>query len=255
MCLILLSLQQHAEYPLVLAANRDEFHQRPTQTAHFWDDTPQVLGGRDRQEGGTWLGISRQGRIAAVTNIRAPGSNNTSAKSRGKLTRDFLAGEETPEEYYEKILPELDQFNGFNLIFADARNLYYLTNEDNRLLRLETGLYGLSNAGLDTPWPKVRESKQEFQSLLQPEPDVPGIIAMLGDQSQAPDEQLPDTGIGLEWERLLSSRFISTPEYGTRATTVLTVSGQRTVNFREQNYAAAGYKEDLLEYCLTITTE
>lgn len=254
MCLILLSFQQHSEFPLVLAANRDEFYRRPSQTAHFWDKSPQVLGGRDLEQGGTWLGISRQGRIAAVTNIRAPNSNNTSAKSRGKLTRDFLTGEETPAQYYKKIQPELDQYNGFNLIFGDAANLYYLSSDDGELVRLEAGLYGLSNAGLDTPWPKVREAKQAFQHLLQPVPDVTGIVAMLGDGSRAADEQLPDTGIGLEWERILSSRFIHTPDYGTRATTVLSVSRHGSVHFYEQNFLANGNQGEVQAYRFNISS-
>jgi uncharacterized protein with NRDE domain len=255
MCLILLSLEQHAEHPLVLAANRDEFYRRPSHPAQFWDESPQVLGGRDLEQGGTWLGVSRHGRIAAVTNIRAPSSSTTSAKSRGKLTRDFLAGEETPAQYYKKIRPGLDRYNGFNLIFGDAANLYYLSSDDGELVRLEAGLYGLSNAGLDTPWPKVRDAKQAFQHLLQPAPDVPGIIAMLGDRRRATDQQLPNTGVGLEWERILSSRFIHTPDYGTRATTILSITRHGSVHFYEQSFLASGRADEMQEYRFNITAQ
>ena len=241
MCLILFSYQQHPEYPLVLAANRDEFYNRPTRRAQFWDEHPDLLAGQDLDQGGTWLGVTRQGRIAAITNIRNPAAVKLSGSSRGELTREFLTGEEPPADYLKKITGVKKQYNGFNLIAGTIDNLYYLSSRSTVPNQLDPGLYGLSNAELDTPWPKVETGKAALAEILSsPSPSVEAIMRLLTDSRQAPDHDLPDTGVGISMERTLSSRFITAKDYGTRACTLILVNNQGDTLFYERNYSGPG---------------
>ena len=241
MCLILFSYQQHPEYPLVLAANRDEFYNRPTRRAQFWDEHPDLLAGQDLDQGGTWLGVTRQGRIAAITNIRNPAAVKLSGSSRGELTREFLTGEEPPADYLKKITGVKKQYNGFNLIAGTIDNLYYLSSRSTAPNQLDPGLYGLSNAELDTPWPKVETGKAALAEILSsPSPSVEAIMRLLTDSRQAPDHDLPDTGVGISMERTLSSRFITAKDYGTRACTLILVNNQGDTLFYERNYSGPG---------------
>ena len=235
MCLILLSYKMHPFYPLILAANRDEFYDRPTMPAGFWEDRPDVLAGKDLKEGGTWLGITRKGRMAALTNYRDPFSLKLNAPSRGWLIKDFLCGQEAPDLYLERLAGQADRYNGFSLILGDPSRLYYFSNR-NGLVLLSPGLYGLSNRLLDTAWPKVQRGKENFATLLsQRERPVPeDLFALLTDQSKPDDHELPDTGIGWEWERILSSIFISSPVYGTRSSSLLMIDQRRRVTFMER---------------------
>jgi uncharacterized protein with NRDE domain len=225
----------HPFYPLILAANRDEFYDRPTMPAGFWEDRPDVLAGKDLKEGGTWLGITRKGRMAALTNYRDPFSLKVSAPSRGWLIKDFLCGQEAPDLYLERLAGQADRYNGFSLILGDPSRLYYFSNR-NGLALLSPGLYGLSNRLLDTAWPKVQRGKENFATLLsQRERPVPeDLFALLTDQSKPDDHELPDTGIGWEWERILSSIFISSPIYGTRSSSLLMIDQRRRVTFMER---------------------
>ncbi len=242
MCLILLSFKQHSRYPLILAANRDEFYERPSAPVTFWDDVPDILAGRDMKEGGTWLGITRKGRIAAVTNYRDPASIKDGAPSRGWLVRDYLSGTVDPATYLEKIARRADRYNAFNLIAGDASRLFYFSNRDVssrvRVMELTPGLYGLSNHLLDTSWPKVERGKTAFGSLLagKEKPDPEEIFSILSDRSRPDDDRLPDTGVGLEWERILSAMFIVSPVYGTRSSTVLMIDRKNRVILTERVY-------------------
>ncbi len=241
MCLILFSYQQHPEYPLVLAANRDEFYNRPTRRAQFWDEHPDLLAGQDLDQGGTWLGVTRQGRIAAITNIRNPAAVKLSGSSRGELTREFLTGEEPPADYLKKITDVKKQYNGFNLIAGTIDNLYYLSSRSTAPNQLDPGLYGLSNAELDTPWPKVETGKAALAKILSAtSPSVEAIMRLLTDSRQAPDHDLPDTGVGISMERTLSSRFITAKDYGTRACTLILVNNRGDTLFYERNYSGPG---------------
>ena len=219
MCLILVAWQCHPAFPLVVAANRDEFYQRPTVAAGPWPDHPDLWGGRDLEAGGTWLAVRGDGRFAAVTNVREPGVPQ-GALSRGTLPRDFLLGDEPPGAFAEA-LAGLDH-SGYNLVLADREDLWWCSNRAPGPQRLGPGLYGLSNRLLDSPWPKVVKAKARFREALEALPDLEPCFDLLADPAPAPDADLPDTGVPLEWERLLSSVFIHAPTYGTRASTVLT---------------------------------
>ncbi len=238
MCLILFAWRNHPRYDLIVAANRDEFHERPTAAAEPWEEAPHVLAGRDLRSGGTWLGISTSGRFAAVTNYRDPASLKTDAPSRGGLASEFLLGAEPPGAYLDRIAPSADRYNGFSLLVGDRDSLHYYSNRGGTL-ELKTGIYGLSNRLLDTDWEKVTGGKKDFAGALAgKEPDVEDIFRVLADRRPAPDDRLPDTGVGTEWERLLSSRFIASPQYGTRSSTVVLVDGNGRIRFIERSFDA-----------------
>jgi len=229
MCLIVFAWQLIPACPLVLAANRDEFFERPTRAASWWEDAPNVFAGRDLQAGGTWLGTDKQGRFAALTNVRNGSAPRAEARSRGALVSDFLRGDLSAQDYLQKLRATAGEYNGFNLLLGDASSAWWFSNHAEHAERsLEPGIYGLSNGALDTPWPKVLRAKAQFASLLcQGAPDE-AYFEMLSDSTQASDGRLPDTGVSLEWERLLSPIYIESPAYGTRASTLLRVhaSGQ-----------------------------
>lgn len=243
MCLILLAWRAHRRYPLVVAANRDEFFVRPTAPARFWDDAPQVLAGRDLEAGGAWLGITRGGRFAALTNFRDPERNRPGAPSRGELVASFLRGSESPSAYLEQIAPRAGEYNGFNLLVGKAREMRYFSNvseESAHIGALPPGIYGLSNHLLDTPWPKVARGKSALAAALDALPDTGPLFDLLRDEQPAPDEELPRTGVSLDWERLLSAAFIRSPTYGTRSSTVVLRDRAGWTNFTEQTWNADG---------------
>ncbi len=237
MCLILFAYGIHPRYRLILAANRDEFYARPSAAAAFWDDAPNLLAGRDLQDGGTWLGITRRGRFAALTNYRDPASLRAEAPSRGRLVGDYLRGRAAPADYLDEIRSGAHAYNGFNLLVGDAHSLHWFSNRG-RSVSLSPGLYGLSNHLLDTPWPKVERGKAGLAALLDRggDPEAEDMLTLLADRTRPADADLPDTGVGLEWERVLSSIFITSPVYGTRSSTVLKVGRNGDVAFWERNY-------------------
>jgi uncharacterized protein with NRDE domain len=241
MCLILFSHKQHPHCPLVIAANRDEFYNRGSSPAVFWEDEPGLLAGRDLVAGGTWFGVTRSGRIAAITNYREPGFHRMEAPSRGALVAGYLSSAEAPEEYLKKLEPEADRYNGFSLIVGEPGNLFYFSNRREGFERLAPGLYGLSNHLLDAAWPKVERGKQALAGILASgrDPDPEELFQVLADRWRPPDDRLPRTGVGLEWERILSSLFITSPVYGTRSSTVLLVQGEGRVTFVEKVFNSA----------------
>lgn len=228
MCLIVFAWQVVPGRPLILAGNRDEFFERPSAAAGWWEDHPQVFAGRDLQGGGTWLGVTREGRFAGLTNIRAPTERRTEVRSRGMLVADYLCGQTTPEAYITDISANADTYNGFNLIVGTPDKLIWYSNRDHQDARnghaLTPGVYGLSNDRLDTPWPKVVKAKAQFASLLCLGAPQDAYFDMLTDTSRPSDCRLPKTGVGIEWERILSSVCIVSPTYGTRVSSVLEVS-------------------------------
>jgi len=243
MCLLLIAHRVHPKYPLVLAANRDEFYVRPTDPLAFWPGEPHVLAGRDLQGGGTWLGITRKGRLAAVTNYREPKRKTQQARSRGLLIHDFLTGCESPLSFLNHIRSQEEQYSGFNLIVGDLADrsgvgLFYYSNRHDEIIALDAGLYGLSNHLLDTPWPKVQRGKRGLQEILELGVDISPevVLKILGDQTLAPDAHLPDTGIGLPLERLLSPIFITSSDYGTRSSSVILMDEQGEITFVERAY-------------------
>jgi uncharacterized protein with NRDE domain len=224
MCLIVFAWKLIPQCPLVMAANRDEFFERPTQPASWWEDAPDVYAGRDLQAGGTWLGTDKRGRFAALTNIRNGHAARAEARSRGELVANYLRGDLEAKAYLQALRDTAAEYNGFNLLVGDATSAYWFSNQaDDAERALEPGIYGLSNGELDSPWPKVLRAKAQFASLLcQAAPDE-AYFEMLADTTPANDSRLPDTGVSLEWERLLSPICIESPAYGTRASTILRV--------------------------------
>ncbi|MEO5584354.1 MAG: NRDE family protein [Flavobacteriales bacterium] len=244
MCLIALAYKVHPRYPLIVAANRDEFLDRPAEPAHFWKDAPDILAGRDERAGGTWMGITRSGRFAAITNYREMRMNFPVGPSRGLLVREALEhGIDTSTT---------KAYAGFNLIYGDVDNLRYHNNIEGTDVALTPGIHGLSNHFLDTPWPKVVRAKQKMRMVMDlPDAELPeALFRLLADDAIAPDEVLPDTGLPLEMERAASSIFIQTPGYGTRCSTVVLVDTEGNVRFAERSVKPGG--EVMTEFPLQV---
>lgn len=241
MCLLLIAKEAHPEYKLIVAANRDEFYSRTALPAAFWEEHPELLAGKDLEAGGTWLGITKSGRFSAITNFRDFHKEiKSNAPSRGKLTTDFLLGDYSPYLYTKKLQEHSSDYNGFNLIYGIKNDLYYFSNQSDTEIKLGCGIYGLSNALLDTPWPKVEKSKKRFAEILILKNEIiKNLFDLLYDRETAEDKLLPDTGIGLEKERALSSIFIKAPGYGTRCSTVLLVGQDDKTTFIEKTYHPA----------------
>lgn len=237
MCLIVLGWRIHPDYPLVVAANRDEFYARPTARAGRWPEAPHVIGGRDLQAGGTWLGITEDGRFAAVTNVREPGTPPGN-HSRGELTAAFLLGDKTAGDYAGQV--DGSRYAGFNLLLADAAALYYRTNRHGGTEALAPGIYGLSNHRLDSPWPKLLSARQRFGAALATLPDESAFFRLLADDATVDDENLPKTGVTLEWERRLSAIFVKSEAYGTRACTVLLQHRNGRIRLHERSFGPDG---------------
>ncbi len=238
MCLILFSYQTHPDYWLMLAANRDEFYDRPTATLDYWIDYPDVLAGRDLKGNGSWLGVTRSGRIAAITNYREPATIKQDAPSRGILIRDYLIGNRSPQQYLEQVGGIGHRYNGFNLIAGDTNGLFYTSNRSGGVQHLKPGFYGISNHLIDTPWPKLKRGKAMLEGQLngEEEIDIKKIFRILADRSQPDDAELPDTGVGLEWERILSPMFITSPDYGTRCSSIVLFDTAGNITMLERSF-------------------
>ena len=265
MCLILTAWQSHPDYPLVVLANRDEFYERPTAPLHWWDE--ELLAGKDLadtgSDPGTWLGIHRSGKFAALTNVRAPSEKNPTARSRGEIVTQYLKASHHPEQFLADSKMGMGRYNGFNLLMAQLnqqeQSLYWCSN---RILmgsqirprksiqpqKLKPGLYGLSNAMLDTPWPKVQHRLAAFaQSLAMDTGSFSKpqrYLQLMQDTQIAPEHQLPATGVSLEWEKALSAAFIKTEHYGTRSTALLRVNRLGHFEFIERHFDAQGKSQE-----------
>ena len=240
MCLILFAYRAHPKYRLVVAANRDEWFRRPTAPAAFWPDAPHVFAGRDLEGKGTWLGVTRDGRFAALTNFREPGSNRSDAPSRGTLVSEFLTSDLPTDEYLRSLRTKATRFNGFSLLVADAGSVCYFSNREGVVRELSAGVFGLSNHLLDSPWPKVSAGKARLAAHLEGPVRAERLLEVLDDRVEAPDHALPHTGVGLEWERQLSPLRILAGEYGTRSSTVLLVSAGGEISFLERTFDPSG---------------
>jgi uncharacterized protein with NRDE domain len=254
MCLILFAWQAHPRYSLVLAANRDEFHARPTAAAGFWEDEPDTLAGRDLQAGGTWLGVSRSGRFSAITNYREPvAPGMLDERSRGHLVRDFLQSGEDPPRYARELALRADSFRGFNLLMGTHLELSYVSNRGAGPAALSQGTYGLSNHLLDTDWPKVHAGKIRLQSLLEAnEPDPEALLDLLADRSLTPGEMPVDMEPVRVHEHLMNHYFIVSPAYGTRSSTVLLVDRDGNVRFIERQFGVDGKETTTQHFAFTI---
>jgi len=254
MCLIFLSLNNHPQYKLIIAANRDEFYKRQTAPAHFWKDHAEIIGGRDLEASGTWMGMNKNGRIAMVTNYRDPVNINAKAPSRGKLVSDFLLNDLSAKDYLEEISQKGELYNGFNLIVGEVDDLWYYSNYKDGVERISRGVHGLSNHLLDTNWPKVFRGKEKFNEQLQAKKvESTNLFEFLYDEQQAPVDQLPNTGIGLEREKALSSMFIKTKGYGSRCSTVVLIDKENRVSYSERVYdiETFEYKTQSFEFAIT----
>src|ERR1700678_2287133 len=240
MCLVLVVWRMHPHYPCVVAANRDEFHARPTAGAGWWPDHPSILAGRDLEAGGTWLGVTRTGRFAALTNYRDPERLRTATPRRGALVTSMLESGASVAEGLTYLRGVGADYNGFNLIFSDGERLGIYVSVGGSGRELGPGIYGLSNHLLDTPWPKVQKAKSRLEAALSDMSDTAPLLALLRDDRPAPDAQLPQTGVSLEWERLLSSAFVRAPDYGTRCSTIIRIEAQGRAYFEEWSWSAGG---------------
>lgn len=243
MCLIVLALDAHPDWPVVMAANRDEFFARPTQPAQFWPEQPDLLAGRDLEQGGTWMGVTASGRIAAITNFRdGTRPRGSGRRSRGLLVSDFLASNVGVEAFTEALARTADDYDGFNLLLGARGRFVHFSNRSGVTTPLTAGIYGLSNHLLDTPWPKVERAKAALRDALDAPPSaLPARLeALLADDARAADHALPDTGVSREWERVLSSVFIQTDAYGTRASTTVTIDRTGSIEFIERSFGAGG---------------
>jgi len=254
MCLVLVVWRVHALYPCLIAANRDEFHARPAAPAHWWPqpsqqpespqrsrESQQILAGRDLSAGGTWLGLTRSGRFAALTNYRDPAQARKNAPSRGALVTSILESTASTPEVLTHLAQVGTVYNGFNIIFSDGAQLGIYESMRGVGRELGPGIYGLSNHLLDTPWPKVTNAKNQLEAtLLDMTDDTRPILALLRDDRAAPDEHLPRTGVSLEWERLLSSAFVRAPDYGTRCSTIIRIDRHKSACFDEWSWDVKG---------------
>lgn len=259
MCTLAFAFRSFENYPLIFLGNRDEFYDRPTTPAAFWKDAHNLLAGRDMKYGGTWLGLTRRGRFATITNYRDLKSHREHLLSRGIMTSGYLLGKNDPVDYLKEVDSQKDSYNWFNLLVGDINRLYYYSNRSGETQNLEPGLYGLSNHLLNTPWPKVNRIKELLNSHMAEfsKPSTETLFEILANSERTEDDQLPDTGIGLDWERVLSSIFITSPTYGTRNSTVLIIDDKNKVTFAERFFRSADDEgtEVKFEFTLEPVTE
>jgi uncharacterized protein with NRDE domain len=247
MCLIIFSFKQQKEYPLIIAANRDEFYERETKTLDLWDKNSDIIAGKDLRSGGTWMGINKKTKqFAAITNYRDPSNFKQNAKSRGIIVSSFLETEIDADNFIKRLQSEKDDYNGFNLILGNKDEIYYYSNINNSPEKLGPGIHGLSNHLLNTEWPKIKKSKKDLEKAFNSENITEKSIQTLLNDKVFPDKELPETGMGIEWERLLSPVFVKSEIYGTRASSVLIFDKNNKINFRENAW---------LEKSLTKKTE
>lgn len=240
MCLIVLAWRARADLPLVVAANRDEWRERPAEPAHWWPDAPGLCAGRDQRAGGTWMGMTRGGRFAAITNFRDPSDRKSTAPSRGELVTRFLRSSDTPEAFFSRLTPHASLYNGFNLIAGDGTSLWCLSSREGTAREIPPGIHGLSNHVLDEPWPKVIGARAAMAEALQQADPEPRLEAFMGATDLPHDDELPRTGVPLDWERRLAPALITGDDYGTRCSTFVRVEASGRWRLRELTRGANG---------------
>lgn len=253
MCLIAFAWQSHPRYALVVLANRDEYLDRPAAPAHWWTDAPDLLAGRDLQAGGTWMGLSRGGRFAALTNYRDPSHRHANAPSRGHLVSGVLRDRSDAASALQRIADARAGYAGFNLLLGDGDRLGIHESTTGAVRLLDPGVYGLSNHVLDTPWPKLARARARLSALLPHLPNEDGVLEVLRDDTVVADAHLPDTGVSLEWERLLSPTFIRAPGYGTRCSTLILVGHDGHTELREWTWDEDGLLKSEVCHRYTVT--
>ncbi len=240
MCLINFNIGSHDKYKMIIAANRDEFYSRPTAPVHYWEDHPNILGGRDLKAQGTWLAVSKSGKIGALTNIRTPEEMTAEAKkSRGELVVNYLLSKKSPKEYLTALAGHSSDYAGFNLLTGTPDELYYMNNYDNKISRVTDGTHGLSNEYLDTPWPKVVIGKEQLDKVISEDDiDIDALFSLLRIDTKAADDIVQQTGVDAGLEKKLSPLFIDIPDfdYGTRCSTVVLVDRQNNITLIERTF-------------------
>ncbi len=239
MCILFIAIKQHPLYPLIIAANRDEFNARPTQASMFWEKHPSVLAGRDLTAGGSWMGINTKGDIAALTNIRAPNEERQISTSRGELVINYLISDNNSAQYLHQLQSARLDYSGYNLLFGNLTNLQVYNSFEDVSYTLEKGVYGLSNASLNSPWPKIDAGRNALANYCR-NADILSfehLFELLGNRQPAKDEELPQTGISFEWEKMLSSIFIQSTDYGTRSSTILLLDNKSQVYWEERTFS------------------
>ncbi|MFD1205233.1 NRDE family protein [Sporosarcina contaminans] len=246
MCLINFHFQDHPIYRLIVAANRDEFYERPTAPAHFWEDQPHLLAGRDLSQHGTWLGITKNGRFAALTNYRDPSEQKKEIRSRGEIVTAFLDSDMTAAEFLKSLQLKRSEYAGFNVIAGTVDELFYYSNVENEVKEISAGTHGLCNHFLNTPWPKVIKGKMDLHRIVEQKRAIQPseLFGVLQHAEPFPDEQLPNTGVGKQLERILSPLFIKSEGYGTRSSTVLLIDHENTITFVERTYRDGIFMEE-----------
>lgn len=239
MCILFIAIEQHAKYPLIVCANRDEFHQRPTQPMHVWQQ-PSILAGKDLQAGGTWLGLSPTGRFAALTNFRQFPQTQEDKKSRGDLVLQALSY--TGSNFSTQLSKQSHQYQGFNLIYGSAKHLYCYDSINNKHHKLSKGVHSICNGALDDIWPKMKKGEKLLIDTIHSSKDlsINTLFDLMSNTQQALPEMLPDTGISKDLEQLLSSIFIKSPTYGTRLTSIITQDVDGSINVYERSYEPSG---------------
>lgn len=248
MCLITFAYKAHPKYELILASNRDEFYGRPTRSAQFWEQEghPDILAGKDLEAGGSWLAVHKDGRWGAVTNYRDPSIQKEDPPSRGELVMDYLDSKQTAMNYLQDLSQKAADYNGFNLLLWDQKGFYHYSNQNKKVTRISEGVHGLSNALLDTSWPKLEQANTTLTKLMDDKNDIQkeDLFELLKDETKAPEEKLPVTGIPKELEKAVSSIFIKTPKYGTRCSTILLIDKAGHIDFTERSYLPKSSKID-----------
>lgn len=242
MCILFFAIKQHPKYPVIICANRDEFHQRPTNSMHWWSDSkqyPNILAGKDMQAGGTWLGINKSGRFSALTNFRQPESQDDTKKSRGELVLQALTSND--KQTAEQLKKSTLDYNGYNLVFGQLNNLSCFDNISQKLQPLSSGFHALCNGALDDIWPKMALGQHQLTEVITSTSlDVSRLFSIMNNNEQANIQHLPNTGLPLDWEKLLSSIFIVSPEYGTRTTNIILQDNDGNITVYDRSYNEKG---------------
>ncbi|MFF2446925.1 NRDE family protein [Neobacillus sp. NPDC058068] len=251
MCLILFAYQVHPVYQLVVAANRDEFYQRPTAPVHYWEESPEILAGRDLEKMGTWMGVTDKGRFTALTNFRNPKELTEGKRSRGELVAEALKHKGNIKDYLHGLTENNDDYPGYNLLAGDANELFYYSNIGQVLQKIEPGIHGVSNHLLNTEWPKVKIGREGLSQIITGKQEglADKLFELLQHSDPAPDSILPSTGVSLEWERMLSPLFIKSEHYGTRSSTVLLMS-EKEIQYAERVFSTSGVNNQ--QYTITL---
>ena len=255
MCILFIAINAHPKYPLIICANRDEFHHRPTAPAHFWLPEENILAGKDLQAGGTWFGVNKQGQIAGVTNLRVAQKSSAAMRTRGELVTNTLSSGSLVCPNW--LIEHSDNYQPFNFIFGQGTDLFCFNSMNKNTVKLANGFHAICNGTLDDIWPKMAKGQQALEALINQSTDidVQALIQLMKDDSQPQDHELPNTGVGLEWERRLAAIYIQHPDYGTRSTSILLEDTQGRMHFTEVRYDGKGRQLGQQDFDIILPSE